>query len=348
MFYRVMSTRTPIPAAVRTRILIANTHSCCVCQRGGVQLHHINGDNSNHSDDNLAALCLVHHDKATAPRSLTAALTADEIRTYKRCWEESCKSTFRRIARSRTAFYMVDYKNAERIRQMYLQLNPAEHRRAAEILRAEFLEEDALRKQYFDLCTEPNTKWNSIVEQFLEYLPIGDPHPGMFKDLAGHPLDPMWPTGFQQSIAVFAYYDLWCQIMIRAILTARDAYDLDDLTRLVDPDEVALAGRIVSFRGSVRGRIAFPQEWQTKPLSKALLTVRRGKITWRSTLELKTHYVYSVTAAVALGKGTENGLLVFRGINSSMDSGGRRTVDFTCTPLIIGNGVLKIPEGSTC
>jgi len=144
---RLMSDRTKIPKEIRTRILMANAHSCCVCSSGGVQIHHINGDNSDHREENLAVLCLPHHDKATSPQGLTASLTAEQIRTYKRNWEEACKLRYQRIARSRTAFFMVDYKNAERIRQLYLQLTPNELKHAAEILRVEFLQESSLRAQ---------------------------------------------------------------------------------------------------------------------------------------------------------------------------------------------------------
>src|SRR6202022_4755580 len=98
-----MSHTTPITPVIKTQVLIANRHSCCVCGSSGVQIHHINGDNSDHREENLAVLCLTHHDKATSPPSLTAALKADQIRIYKRDWETGCKKRCQRLARSRTA-----------------------------------------------------------------------------------------------------------------------------------------------------------------------------------------------------------------------------------------------------
>ena len=289
-------------------------------------------------------LCLPHHDKATAPRGLTAALTPEQIRAYKLNWESDCAQRSYRLARSRTAFYMVDYKNAERVRDLYAQLTPSDLRRAYELLSSEFGEEDALRKeQGFDFCTEPNTAWNPMTQQFVEFIKTGNPHPQFFENMRGHIRDSLLPTGFRGSMATFAYYDLWCQIMIRAILSARSAYDLTDLAQLDQPTEEGLVGKLIFFRGQVRGRVALPEQFQERPTSEIVLSVRVGSTRWRSVLELKTHYVYSMTAASALSKGTENGLLLFRGIDSVRTRGNQKSVQFSCTPLIIGNGALDIP-----
>lgn len=153
----------------------------------------------------------------------------------------------------------------------------------------------------------------------------------------------MYPVGFEGPVPAFVYYDLWCQIMVRAIVTARQVYTLESLSTLNSTDESDLSGQLVSFEGSVHGSVAIPEDWKTKRVSRVLLRVREGQVTLRSVLELKTHYVYSMTAASALSGGIENGLLVFRHANSINRRGSRRTVQFTATPLIIGSGVLQIP-----
>jgi 5-methylcytosine-specific restriction endonuclease McrA len=112
--------RTRIPNNIRSQILLTNKHLCCVCREGGLQIHHINSDASDNSLENLSVLCLKHHDMATAPRGMTARLKPEEIRKYKNSWEEECSKSSHLIARSRTAFFMVDYKNAERIRQLLM------------------------------------------------------------------------------------------------------------------------------------------------------------------------------------------------------------------------------------
>ncbi len=128
--------RTPIPDPLRSQILIANQHACCICGKPGVQVHHINGDPADHRPDNLAVLCLGHHDEATVVTGLSAKLSAAQVRKYKRKWERQCHERVMRAARGRTAFFMVDYKNAERIRQVYDQLTHAEYQQAHKILTA--------------------------------------------------------------------------------------------------------------------------------------------------------------------------------------------------------------------
>src|SRR5258705_2913786 len=153
--------RTRIPDPLCSQILIANQHACCVCGKPGVQVHHIDGDPTHHQPENLAVLCLPHHDEATSVTGLSAKLSSTQIRRYKCKWEKQCHDRVMRAARGRTAFFMVDYKNAERIRQVYDQLTQAECQQAYEILTAQFQEEEQLRKkQGFEISTEPNTSWN--------------------------------------------------------------------------------------------------------------------------------------------------------------------------------------------
>lgn len=139
--------RIPIPNPVRSQVLIANQHACCICGRPGVQIHHINGDPTDNRPANLAVLCIAHHDEATSVTGLSAKLSASEVRKYKRKWERRCHERVLRAARGRTAFFMVDYKNAKRIRQTYDQLSFAEQKQAYRILLEEFQEEEVARKK---------------------------------------------------------------------------------------------------------------------------------------------------------------------------------------------------------
>ena len=191
-----MTKRKKISVKIRSELLIANRHSCCVCSRGNVQIHHINGDNSDNIWDNLSVLCLPHHNKATAPKDMTASLKPSEIRIYKKDWEEKCKILSHNLARSRNSFFMVDYKNAERIRQLFEQLTVPELETAYWRLRSELIEEDKLRKeQGFDISTEPNTGLNQYVIGLVEAIKEGNPHPDIFKNTKFHPKDPFYPRG---------------------------------------------------------------------------------------------------------------------------------------------------------
>lgn len=336
-----MSRRNPIPPRLRSKILIANQHSCCVCHYGGVQIHHINDDNTDNREENLAVLCLEHHNLATTPSGLTAKLKPKEITEYKLNWEKTCKNIAERLARSRTAFFMVDYKNAERIRQLYSQLSQEERFIASTQLRIQFQEETILRKeQKFDISLEPTTSWNPTVEKLVEEIKSGNPHPKMFQKAKGHPKDPLYPTEFPPAIG---FYDVWCQIMVRVILVIRGAYDIENLMSLENPADSGLEGSLISFKGELNGDVASPDEWIKKPVSRTTLSVKKNSTIWISELSLKTHYVYSDTAVSSLDKGRENGILFFRSIESIEKQNDNKIVIFKCTPLILGSGALKIP-----
>ena len=193
-----------------------------------------------------------------------------------------------RAARGRTAFFMVDYKNAERIRQVYDQLTQAECQQAYEILTAQFQEEEQLRKkQGFEISTEPNTSWNEHTRRMLYWVQEGNSHPAPFHQAKGHPSDSLLPTGAIWLCPEVPYYDLWCQIMVRAIIAVRHPYDLDDLLKLEDPKAANLAGSLVAFEGSLRGRVAPPRNWETQSLSQTRLTRESDKAIWRADLSLK-------------------------------------------------------------
>lgn len=77
----------------RERLLRRNASVCCVCKKRGlgVHLHHIDGDNSNTVDENLAVLCVKDHDLHHRPHAYSGInhleLGADEIREFKGYWE---------------------------------------------------------------------------------------------------------------------------------------------------------------------------------------------------------------------------------------------------------------------
>jgi len=334
--------RIPIPNPLRSQILIANQHACCICGKPGVQIHHINGDPADNSLGNLAVLCIPHHDKATSVTGLSAKLSVSQIRKYKRIWEQQCHERVMRAARGRTAFFMVDYKNAERIRQAYSQLARAEYQQAFEILTQQFQEEEILRKnQGFSVSLEPNTSWNEHTRRMLSWVQAGNPHPEPFHKAEGHPQDSLLPTGAIWLCPEVPYYDLWCQIMVRAIIAVRDPYDIDDLLKLEEPKSANLTGSLVAFEGTLNGHVMAPKTWEKQPRSLTELTCKSAGAIWRCQLKIKTHYVYSVTAAESLGKGRGNGILLLRSIDSSRRRNGKRVVVFDAIPLIIGSGVLR-------
>lgn len=340
-----MAKRTKIPPPVRSAVLMANRHACCVCGASGVHIHHINADNNDHQPENLAVLCFRHHDKAHSAGGLSAALTTDQIVSYKRSWEETCASAAARVARMRTAFVMVDYKNASRIRQLYEQVPLGQKQDACERLAKEFQAEQELREaKGVDRCIEINTSWNPVTESMLGYAAAGEVQPEMFKHVPGHSKDPLYPR-VHASEPEYPQYDLWCQIMVRVLVATKGVLDMDALLQLEDPQNASLAGVLASVSGSVRGKVADPGQHEEVPTCRTLLTVGRGRVRWKSRLGLKTHYVYSDTAAMNLSKGPTDGLLLLRGVTGvERRKTGYTFVQVACTPLILGIGLQTVPD----
>ena len=249
------------------------------------------------------------------------------------------------LARGRSAFFMVDYKNAERLRQLFASLSADDLKYAAERLRSELEEESKLRvAQGFDQSLEPTLEWNSRTEGFVEEVRKGNVHPAMFTNAESHPSDPYFPAPNKFQMEFFLY-DLWCQVMARAIITVRRVYDLSQLLSLEDPGAAGLVGSLLSFEGTLKGQVYAPATWTTNPIGTTTLTVSSDHACWQSNLNLKTHYVYSDTGAMSLSSGKKNGILVLQSIDSVENSeSGERVVRFSCTPLIIGSGVLQVGQ----
>lgn len=83
--------RPPIPPDVLRYLLYKNRYSCCICRNSEnpIVVHHIVPwhKSKDHSDPNLAVLCLHHHDSAHSTSSLSVNLTQDKIRAAKSEWE---------------------------------------------------------------------------------------------------------------------------------------------------------------------------------------------------------------------------------------------------------------------
>jgi hypothetical protein len=84
--------RRPIPGSISDRLMAANRHTCCICcqPRHPAERHHINGDPSDNSWDNLAVLCRNCHGLVTLRGNLGTAYTPGEVLQYKRDWEKRC------------------------------------------------------------------------------------------------------------------------------------------------------------------------------------------------------------------------------------------------------------------
>jgi hypothetical protein len=83
--------RPKVPDRIAVAVLADYNHTCCICrERKHVQLHHIDGDESNDDPTNLAVLCLDDHSRVTGNEGLGRQYSVAEVRVYKRRWEAIC------------------------------------------------------------------------------------------------------------------------------------------------------------------------------------------------------------------------------------------------------------------
>lgn len=84
--------RPPIPQEHLIRVLFSNRWVCCVCRDPlrPVVVHHISGwaSSRDHSPNNLAVLCTLHHGEVHTHRQLEQNLTAARIAAIKVEWEQ--------------------------------------------------------------------------------------------------------------------------------------------------------------------------------------------------------------------------------------------------------------------
>lgn len=82
--------RKRVPTKVETAVLTRSGRRCCLCvglngdwgQKRG-QIAHLDQDPSNNAGDNLAFLCLPHHDQYDSKTSQSKGITVAEVRQYR-------------------------------------------------------------------------------------------------------------------------------------------------------------------------------------------------------------------------------------------------------------------------
>ena len=87
---RRMGRRKRIPVETVAEWLVRSRRGCCLCygldgdlsEKEG-QIAHLDGDRSNNDRDNLAFLCLRHHDRYDSRTSQSKGLTMGEVKRYR-------------------------------------------------------------------------------------------------------------------------------------------------------------------------------------------------------------------------------------------------------------------------
>ncbi len=80
-----------IPEQLKIEIMFRSNNSCCICQTPFIQIHHIDGKNQNHEQDNLAPLCPNCHSQANSKSYMTLNLTPERIKKIRDRWYLYCE-----------------------------------------------------------------------------------------------------------------------------------------------------------------------------------------------------------------------------------------------------------------
>ena len=72
--------RPKIPLRIRREIKIKCRGLCCICHARGIQIHHIDEDNTNNNIDNLVPLCLECHNHQSTSGGFVSRLTDGELK----------------------------------------------------------------------------------------------------------------------------------------------------------------------------------------------------------------------------------------------------------------------------
>lgn len=82
--------RKSVPRDIQTSVLVSSRRRCCICfgldrdiRLAVGQIAHLDGNRDNNKEDNLAFLCLVHHDEYDSRTSQRKGLTIDEVKAYR-------------------------------------------------------------------------------------------------------------------------------------------------------------------------------------------------------------------------------------------------------------------------
>lgn len=105
--------RRPIPQEILTTILVSSARRCCLCfglngdfeQKQG-QIAHVDHVSANPSFDNLAFLCLNHHDQYDGQTRQSKGFTIEELKAYR-------DLLYREVERRRNSPGGIDAVNAE-------------------------------------------------------------------------------------------------------------------------------------------------------------------------------------------------------------------------------------------
>ncbi len=98
--------RIQIPQIIRDEVLVEFNHTCVRCDAPYHEVHHIDGDPSNNSKDNLIVLCPNCHQGKVHGKSIK--ITPEQLRLYKKMKSKAVFKPIYNAVRSRLEFIEAD------------------------------------------------------------------------------------------------------------------------------------------------------------------------------------------------------------------------------------------------
>ncbi len=78
--------REDVPKDIAATVIFLSDRTCCVCQKKGKQIHHLDENPSNNDFDNLAFLCFDCHEETQIKGGFSRKLDAATIRLFRNEW----------------------------------------------------------------------------------------------------------------------------------------------------------------------------------------------------------------------------------------------------------------------
>lgn len=83
--------RPTIPQHIKQKLLYESRYCCSICQKLSCQIHHIDQNHSNNSEENLIVLCVAHHNEAHTMRTMSSNLDSNALKYAKKAWIEQVR-----------------------------------------------------------------------------------------------------------------------------------------------------------------------------------------------------------------------------------------------------------------
>ncbi len=187
--------RPPIPDDTLIKVLHDAKRTCCICRdpTRAIIIHHIVewSKSHDHSEVNLAVLCLEHHDAAHTRKALSLSLSAAQVRQHKSAWLDQVRNADAKavIGLARIEGARWDFINHQRLFELVTKLgiDATKHPFYAELRAYGFVHSSGYLIPYNRWPTRPRF-WiydvgegmylyaytSSLLEQVISSLPIVD------------------------------------------------------------------------------------------------------------------------------------------------------------------------------